>query len=122
MRAGPVAAAIVLLAVGCSTPTKEDRPSRPVRFAVIAAPEMGADDSLLLQAITKLSRESELDFVLIPGPLLATGADEEALEVLKNDLGQIAPPVYVGFAAVSSEAAAGCKLKREDILTALEKM
>jgi hypothetical protein len=116
-----IASAVLLVAlVGCSTPKKDDGPPRPVRFAVIAAPEVGADDGDLAMAVTKLSREPELDFVLVPGPLLAPEADATSLELLRNDLGQIAPAVYVGFACVTT-ATSGA-LKSEDVLGALEKM
>jgi hypothetical protein len=107
---------------GCSTPTKEEAPKGPIRFAVIAAPELGSDDALLLKAVGRVAREPGLDFVLVPGPLLAVDADATSLELLKNALEQIAQPVYVGFACVSSGAATASKLKREDILLALEKM
>jgi hypothetical protein len=113
-----VALAAVVIS-GCSTPKKEDGPPRPIRFAVIAAPEVGANDDDLAAAIGMLSREPDLDFVLVPGPLLAKEADAIALELLKNDLGQLAPPVYVSFAAVGSGTAT---LKATEILAALEKM
>ena len=122
MRAVFALALVALLASGCSSSDKkDDGPPRPVRFAVIGAPEVGATDDDLAAAIGKLSREPDLDFVLVPGPLLAKDADATALELLKNDLGQLAPPVYVGFAAVSS-GSSGSALKAEDILSALEKM
>jgi hypothetical protein len=108
-----------LVATGCTTEKKEEGPVRPVKFAVIGAPEVGENDDDLAAAIGKLSREPDLDFVLVPGPLLAKGATPLALELLKNDLGQLAPPVYVSFAAVESGTSA---LKAEEILTALEKM
>jgi len=112
---------VLLLAItGCSTEKKPDAPPRAVRFAVIAAPEIGTDDTDLALAVTKLSREPDLDFVLVPGPLLATDADQSALDLLKEDLGQIAPPVYVKFASVCSGTRSA--LKAEDILGALEKM
>jgi hypothetical protein len=116
-------AAVALLALalgGCSTPKKEEGPARPVRFAVIGAPEVGTDDADLALAVTKLSRETGLDFVLVPGPVLARDATSSSLELLREDLGQIAPPVYVGFAAVVS--ASSSTLTAEEILTALEKL
>lgn len=120
MKRSVAALVLALLVAGCTTEKKEEGPPRPVRFAVIAAPEVGGDDGDLLLAITKLSREPELDFVLVPGPLLAKDADATSLELLKNDLGQIAPPVYVGFAHVTSASAT--TLRADEILTALEKM
>ncbi|HZU96865.1 MAG TPA: hypothetical protein VFF73_09250 [Planctomycetota bacterium] len=111
-----------VIAVGCSTPTKDETPKGPIRFAVIAAPELGADDALLLKAVGRVAREPGLEFVLVPGPLLAVDADATSLELLKNALEQIAQPVYVGFSCVSSDTASATKLKREEILLALEKM
>ena len=110
----------LLVLAGCSTPKKEDGPPRPIRFAVIGAPEVGSDDADLALAVTKLSRETGLDFVLVPGPVLAKDATASSLDLLREDLGQIAPPVYIGFAAVVS--ASSCTLKAEEILTALEKL
>src|SRR5581483_436153 len=76
--------------------------------------------------VTKLSREKELAFVLVIGPLFATDADATSIELLKNDLGQIAAPVYVAFAStapVASDApAAKGGLKPEEILSAVESM
>jgi hypothetical protein len=111
---------------GCATAEKVDKgPPRPVRFAVIAAPEVGDDDGDLALAVTRLSRERDLDFVLVPGPVLASDATAISLELLKNDLGQIAPPVYVAFSAasaVTSRSVASGTLGAEEILTALEGM
>ncbi len=117
-----LALALVLLALaasGCTAEKKDEGPARPVKFAVIGAPEVGANDDDLALAIGKLSREPDLDFVLVPGPLLAKDATPLSLELLKNDLGQLAPPVYVSFAAVGSGTTA---LRAEEILQALEKM
>jgi predicted component of type VI protein secretion system len=109
--------------LGCSSsPRTRDEDTRPVRFAVIAAPELRADDGDLLLAVTRLSREKDLAFVLVPGPLLAKDADRTSLELLKNDLGQLAPPVYVAFAAVSSGTVAAASPTDDEILTALEGM
>lgn len=118
-RARVVLLVSLIAFAGCSSEKKDDGPARPVKFAVIGAPEVGANDDDLALAIGKLSREPDLDFVLVPGPLLAKDANALSLELLKNDLGQLAPPVYVSFASVGSGTSA---LKADEILSALERM
>ncbi|MBI3722708.1 hypothetical protein HY251_01945, partial [bacterium] len=119
-------ALLSLSLAGCTREKKEPE-RRPIRFAVIAAPEIGADDGDLALAVTALSLVKDLAFVLVPGPLLAGDADEVSLELLKNDLGQIAAPVYVALsttAAVPSEspAAKAGKLTSAKVFLALESM
>lgn len=123
-RSSLALAALALALAGCSSNETHEAVERPVRFAVLAAPELGADDGDLLSAVTRLSREKELGFVLVIGPLFAPDADATSLESFKNDLGQVAAPVYVAFssAAVVGSATPARKLGADEILAALEGM
>jgi hypothetical protein len=115
-RAAPL---LLALLAGCAgAPTEEERPE-PVRFAVITAPALGGDapgaewtgEDLLLEAVTRLSGEPGLDFVVVAGPLFAAPS-AEARDVLVGALGSIAPPVLVALAPGDLDA--------PDLLEALE--
>jgi hypothetical protein len=115
---------LALVLAGCRSGEPTEPRERKVRFAVVAAPEVGQDDGDLLTVVTRLSREKDLAFVLVLGPLLAKDADATSLDLLKNDLGQIAAPVYVAFSATSAVSSGipcvPSKLTDEEFLSAVE--
>jgi hypothetical protein len=90
--------ACTLFVAGCAAP-KAPEPPKPVRFAVITAPRVGAGadadlsaEDALLEAVTDLSGETDLAFCLVPGPLF--GAEgEDTRSGLVGALGSLAIPV-----------------------------
>lgn len=103
----------LLLLAGCAG-TPEAPPPRAVRFAALVAPSVAGPEAegALLELVTALSSEPDLDFVLVGGPLLgsAEAADREALA---GALGSIAAPVYVALGPQDAPLA--------DLLEALER-
>lgn len=108
----------LLLLVGCaSTPPEEAE--RAFRFAVLPAPALGEPESVerLYAALDRLSREGALDVCLVPGPLLAAGAegDDPILhDELAGALGSLPAPVVVALA--TSDAP-----RQQALLDALER-
>lgn len=116
----PALLAVVLLA-GCASGPDPDEAPRPLRFAVIAAPSVGQEpaepapggeapspggaaaeeplssEDLLLEAVTQLSGQGELHYVLVPGPLLAR-PEPELHAALGGALGSLAAAVIVALA------------------------
>lgn len=95
---------VLALCVGCAAPAV-DPAETAVRFAVIAAPSIGAGDTegeqltpedALLEAVTQLSAEEHIDFVLVPGPLLAS-EDEDPRVGLIGALGSLAGGLVVAL-------------------------
>lgn len=121
-RVGPLAFLAALAGCAASEPAA---PPRAVRFAALVAPRVGpaADDAapdalsaedVLLEVVTTLSAEPDLDFVLVDGPVVApTSTDPLDREGVVGALGSIAAPVLVGLTA---EEAADL-----DLLEALER-
>lgn len=123
LLAGPLA--LVALLAGCAA-SEPAPPPRPVRFAAIVGPRVGAPpgdtaspdtftaEDVLLEVVTTLSAEPDLDFVLVDGPVVAPGsADPLDRQGLAGALGSVAAPVLV---AVTVEEAADV-----DLLEALER-
>ncbi|MBX3470841.1 MAG: hypothetical protein KF878_28575 [Planctomycetes bacterium] len=124
LLAGPLAFLAPALAVatlgGCAG-REPAPPPRAVRFAAFVAPALGAaptdtaalsPEDVLLEVVTALSGEPELDFVLVAGPVVG-GDDRGDREALVGALGSIAAPVFVALTA--DEAAS------QDLLEALER-
>lgn len=94
---------LLLLLGGCASQTDEEEDA-PIRFVVIAAPAIGGEpedaelthEDLLLEAVTQLSTEDEIDFSLVPGPLLGSN-DEESRESLIGGVGSLAAVPYVAL-------------------------
>jgi len=99
-RTVPALAALLALLAGCAS--EPPAPPPPVRFAVIGAPALPGPDAgptaeeALFEVVTLLSQVPDLDFVLVPGPLLATG-DRAARDLLTAALGSLAGPVYAAL-------------------------
>jgi hypothetical protein len=91
-------AALLLLALAGCASTDDAPPPAPLRFAAIAGPRVGHDgaEDALLEVVTTLSLEADLDVALVAGPLVA---NEEPLarEGLVGALGSIAAPTYVAL-------------------------
>lgn len=92
-----------LAAAGCSS---DERPEDEValRFAVLSAPSIGmvttasgTAEDLLLEAVTELSAVTSLQYVLVPGPVLAD-ATPASRESLLGALGSVAGSVVVALA------------------------
>jgi hypothetical protein len=99
---GAASAFLALLSTGCVGGPEASQGFQPVRFAVIGAPRLGGDllaEDMLLEAVTVLSLEPDLDFCLVPGPLLAGNVDdlEAARDALVGALGSLASPVYTAW-------------------------
>ncbi len=118
---GWLAAALVLVAgAGCASTTEEDAAARkPLVLAVVAAPCVGGVSSatagaegsraedLLLDLVTALSTETDVAYVLVPGPLLAPGSADPAgdLAALGGALGSLSAPAVVALAPSDVESA-----------------
>jgi len=92
--------------VGCaSAPPKA--PPQPLRFAVIAAPMVGAPEAsdALYEVVDVLSLEPELDLVLVVGPLYGAGKQpvELARDELIGALGALSGPVHIALGPLDLE-------------------
>lgn len=112
------AAALVLGGVGCASTTEEDAAARkPLVLAVVAAPCVGAvasegatrAEDALLDLVTTLSTETDVAYVLVPGPLLAPQGPDPAgdLAALGGALGSLSAPAVVALAPSDAEAEGG---------------
>lgn len=115
--------ALALLAACSTPPPVEPPPPPPLRFAIVAAPEIGAEPAALAalqSAMTKVTVSRGLTFVLVPGPLLAPGANRDALDDLKVTLDYSTSPLFVSFAPAPPGAAPDGSVTGDDVLAALE--
>lgn len=104
-----LALALPLAAAGCCSDERPDE-EVPLRFAVLAAPSVGmvttasgTAEDLLLEAVTELSAVTSLQYVLVPGPVLADETPESR-EALLGGLGSIAGSVVVALAPTDGPA------------------
>jgi len=90
---------------GCAAAPAPAAPPEPVRLAVLGPPTLGdpeADgewtaEALLLEAVTWVSAEPDLDAVVLVGPLFAQ-AGPDATRALTGALGSVACPVVLAAA------------------------
>jgi len=130
------AVALVVGGAGCASTTEDDAAARkPLVLAVVAAPCVGAVTSAagpdgkpvegmraedaLLDLVTALSTETDVAYVLVPGPLLAPRGDDPAgdLAALGGALGSLSAPAVVALAPSDVETEGGL----EPLLEGLER-
>ncbi len=112
MRSATLLLPALALFAGCAAPTATPADT-PVRFAVIAAPTLAAVDvegeeltpeDALLEVVTQLSLEESLDFILVPGPLVAS-EDEDLRLGLIGALGSLAGDLILALAPTDAPQA-----------------
>lgn len=99
-------AAALLLSAGCAS-GPPPAPPAPVRFAAIAAPLLGPPESsdALYQVVDALSLQTDLELVLVVGPLYGAGKAqiETTRAELLGALGSLACPVHVALGPLDLE-------------------